>query len=180
MAEDTRHETAKLIVTSAGLDTARQTRFALKTAIPAARIWRTGFKGVLALEAEGDVFELAKLLYRDCGQRIGRATAVLAEVESRFEPIREAAVRVGREQIGLGESFCFRLHKRGAHFLEQDTLTLEREIGAAIWTALKEKYGSKPSVRLKGPDVAVIAEILGPVTAVGISRRAWHEQVHGG
>lgn len=180
MAEGTRHETAKLIITSAGLETARDTRFALKAAIPTARIWRTGFKGVFALEAEGDVFELAKLACRKSGQRIGHATAVLAEVESRFESIREAAVHIGREQIDAGESFCFRLHKRGAHFLEHDTLTLEQEIGGAIWTVLGEKYGSKPRVRLKGADVAVIAEVLGPMTAVGISRRAWRKQVHAG
>jgi tRNA(Ser,Leu) C12 N-acetylase TAN1 len=177
MAEDIRHEIAKLIVTSAGLETARDTRFALKTAIPTARVRRTGLKGIFSLEAEGNVLDIAKLICRECSQRIGHLTAVLAEVESRFEPIKEAAVRIGREQIGPEESFSFRLHKRGAHFLEQDTLTLEQEIGGAIWTALEEKHGAKPKVRLKNPDVSVVAEVLGSITAVGISRRAWREQV---
>lgn len=166
-------ETARLIVTSAGMERTRDTRRALKSAVPAGNIQRTGFKGIFALESSGDVFELAKLIWRDCAQRIGHVTAVIAEVESRLDPIKEAAVRVGREQVGAAESFCFRLHKRGAHYLAQDTLTLEQEIGGAIWAALQEKHGVKPSVRLKSPDVAVVAEVLGPITAVGISRRAW-------
>jgi tRNA(Ser,Leu) C12 N-acetylase TAN1 len=103
---------------------------------------------------------------------------VLAEVESRFEPIKQAAVRIGREHVGSEESFSFRLHKRGAHFLERDTLTLEQEIGGAVWTALEEKHGVKPKVRLKNPDLAIVAEVLGPITAVGIYRRAWREQIH--
>jgi len=177
MAEDIRNEIAKLIVTSAGPETVRQTRYALKAAIPTARIFRTGLKSIVSLEAEGNVFELAKLICRECSRLIGHATAVLAEVESRFDPIKEAAVRIGREQIGPEESFCFRLHKRGAHYLEQDTITVEQEIGGAIWTALEEKHGAKPRVRLKNPDVAIVAEVLGPITAVGISRRAWREQL---
>jgi tRNA(Ser,Leu) C12 N-acetylase TAN1 len=177
MAEDIRNKIAKLIVTSVGLEPARHTRFALKATVPTARIRRTGLKGIFSLEAEGDVFELAKLLFRECPQRIGHATAVLAEVESRFEPIKEAAVRIGREQIDPEESFCFRIHKRGAHYLEQDTLTIEQEIGGAIWTALEEKYGAKPRVKLKNPDIAIVAEVLGPLTAVGISRTAWREQL---
>jgi tRNA(Ser,Leu) C12 N-acetylase TAN1 len=181
MAEDTRREIAKLIVTSAGQEKARDTRFALKTSIPAARVRRTGLKGIFSLEAEAaDVTELAKLIYRECRQHIGHVTAVLAEVESRFEPIKDAAVRVGSERIGKEESFCFRIHKRGAHFLEHDTLTLEQEIGGAIWIALKEKHGANPSVRLKNPDIAIVAEVLGPITAVGISRTAWRELVSAG
>ena len=177
MAEDIRNEIAKLIVTSAGLETARRTRSALKAAVPSARIRRTSFKGIFSLEAAGDVFELAKLICRECSRRIGHATAVLEEVQSRFEPIKEAAVRIGREQIGPEENFCFRLHKRGAHYLKRDTSTIEQEIGGAIWTTLEEKHGAKPSVKLKNPDVAVVAEVLGSITAVGISRRGWREQL---
>ena len=180
MAEDTRLEIAKLIVTSAGQAKARDTRFVLKASIPTARVRRTGLRGIFSLEAEANVTELAMLIYRECRQHIGHVTAVLAEVESRFEPIKDAAVLVGREQIGKEESFCFRIHKRGAHFLEHDTLTLEQEIGGAIWIALEEKHGAKPSVRLKNPDIAIVAEVLGPITAVGISRRAWREQVSAG
>jgi hypothetical protein len=54
---------------------------------------------------------------------------------------------------------------------------LEQEIGGAIWTALEDKYSMKPTVRLKNADVTVVAEVLGPITAVGISRRDWREQV---
>jgi tRNA(Ser,Leu) C12 N-acetylase TAN1 len=175
MAENGGQELAKLIVTSAGLETARETRFALRTTIPGARVKRTGLKGIFSLEAAGNVLDIAQLVCRECAQIIGHLTAVLAEVESRFEPIKEAAVRIGLEQIGPEDSFSFRLHKRGAHFLEQDTLTLEQEIGGAIWIALEEKHRAKPKVQLKNPDISVVAEVLGPVTAVGIYRRAWRE-----
>ena len=180
MAQDMRQETAKLIVTSSGMERARYTRSALKAAVPTGSVRRTGLKGIFSLEAEGDVIELAKLIWRECRQHIGHATAVLEEVESRVEPIKEAAVRAGREQIGEQESFCFRIHKRGAHFLEQDTLTIEQEIGSAIWIALEEKHAGKPRVNLKNPDVAIVAEVLGPITAVGISRRFWREEVGAG
>jgi tRNA(Ser,Leu) C12 N-acetylase TAN1 len=177
MAEDIRQETAKLIITSSGMERARYTRSALKAAVPTGSVRRTGLKGIFSLEAEGDVVELAKLIHRECWQHIGHATAVLEEVESRLEPIKEAAVRAGREQIGKEESFCFRIHKRGAHFLQQDTLTIEQDIGGAIWIALQEKHGGKPRVNLKNPDIAIVAEVLGPITAVGISRKVWREQL---
>ncbi len=180
MAKDMRQQTAKLIVTSSGLERARYTRSALKSAVPTGSVRRTGLKGIFSLEAEGDVNELAKLVHWDCRQHIGHATAVLEEVESRLEPIKEAAVRAGREEIGKEESFCFRIHKRGAHFLEQDTLTIEQDIGSAIWIALEEKHGVRPKVSLKHPDIAIVAEVLGPLTAVGISRRAWREQAGAG
>ncbi|NIO12056.1 MAG: hypothetical protein GTO40_30160 [Deltaproteobacteria bacterium] len=77
----------------------------------------------------------------------------------------------------MEESFCFRLHRRGLHFLKCDTLTLEREIGGAIWAALEARHGARPRVQLKNSSVTVVAEVLGPVTALGISRRDWREQV---
>ncbi len=178
MSQGLRHKIVKLIVTGAGLEPARRLRFALRAAIRGARVRGTGFKGIFALEAEGDVAELAKLVCLECSRSIGHVTAVLATVESRCEPIKDAAVRIGEEQIGPEESFCFRLHKRGSHFLERDTLALEQEIGGAIWTALERKYQKKPKVSLKNSDITVIAEVLGPMTAVGISRKAWREQIH--
>jgi tRNA(Ser,Leu) C12 N-acetylase TAN1 len=175
MPEEIQHEIVKLIVTSRGLEPARRLRFALRAAIPGARVRGTGFRGIFALEAGGDISELAKVVCREYSERIGHVTAVLATVESRKEPIKDAAARIGAAQIGAEESFCFRLHKRGAHGLEQDTSKLEREIGGAIWTALEGKYNKKPKVSLKNPDITVIAEILGSIAAVGISRRAWRE-----
>ena len=175
MSEKRQLENVKLIVTSRGLEPVRYLRFALRRAIPGARIRGTGFRRVFAVEAEGDPSELAKLVYDECSQSIGHLTAVLATGESKEEPIKGAAARIGAAQIGPDESFCFRLHKRGAHGLEQDTSTLEREIGGAIWTELEGKYHKKPKVSLKNPDVTVIAEILGPIAAVGVSRRAWRE-----
>jgi hypothetical protein len=80
MVKDMRQETAKLIVTSAGLERARHIRLALNAAVPTARIRRTGLKGIVSLEAEGDVFELAKLLFRKCSQRIGHVLGPLTAV----------------------------------------------------------------------------------------------------
>jgi tRNA(Ser,Leu) C12 N-acetylase TAN1 len=175
MIEEFQHNTVQLIVTSRGLVPARHLRSALRTAIPGARVRSAGFRGIFALEAGGDVCELAQAVCRECSERIGHVTAVLATVESKEEPIKDAAARIGAAHVGSEESFCFRLHKRGSHGLEQDTSKLEEEIGGAIWSALEGKYHKKPKVNLKNPDVTVIAEILGPMAAVGISRRAWRE-----
>ena len=175
MPEEIQEKIVKLIVTSRGLEPARQLRFALRAAIRGARVRSAGFRGIFALEAVGDTSELAKLVYRECSQSIGHVTAVLSTVESREEPIKEAAVRIGAAQIGSEESFCFRLHKRGDHGLVEDTPKLEEKIGAAIWTALEDKYNKKPKISLQNPDITVIAEILGPTAAIGISRKAWRE-----
>lgn len=177
MIEELHDEAVKLIVTSRGLEPLRYLRFALRRAIPGARVRSAGFRGIVALDAEGDPCELAKLVYDECSQSIGHVTAVLATVESKEEPIKDAAAQIGAAQIGPEESFCFRLHKRGVHGLGQDTSKLEPEIGGAIWTGLEHKHDKKPKVNLKNPDITVIAEILGPIAAVGISRRAWREGV---
>jgi len=167
--------TAKLIVTSRELYAARQTIASLRAAVPGARIRGAGFRGIFILEAEGDALELAKKVNQECFLNIGRATAVLAEAQSTLDAIKEAAVKVGAEHIGGDEKFCFRLHKRGSHWLEQDTPKLEHEIGGAIWAALQEKYEKKPNVDLEDPDVTVVAEVLGLNSAIGIIRKAWRE-----
>jgi tRNA(Ser,Leu) C12 N-acetylase TAN1 len=175
MLEAAKYENVKLIVTNRGLEPARYLRFALRRAIPGARVRGTGFRGIFAVEAQGDPSELAKLVYDECSQSVGHMTAVLATVESKEESIEDVAVRIGAAEIGPEESFCFRLHKRGTHDLQKDTSKLEQEIGGAIWTALKVKYNKEPKVNLKSPDITVIAEILGPIAAVGISRRLSRE-----
>lgn len=175
MENSLQDETIKLIVTSRGLEPTRYVRSALKHAIPGARVRGTGFRGIFALEAEGDAAELAKLIWRECGEQIGHVTAVLAVVESEEEAITEASERIGATQIGAEESFSFRLHKRGIHGLEKDTSALEPDIGAAIWRELEAKHHKKPRVNLNNPDVTVVAEILGPVAEIGICRRVWRE-----
>jgi tRNA(Ser,Leu) C12 N-acetylase TAN1 len=164
---------AKLIVTSRGLSTTKQTIAALRALLPGARVRRTGFRGVVTLEVEGDVFKLAERVNRECFLDIGRATAILAEVQSTPEAIKEAAAKIGAEHIQEGEKFCFRLYKRGSHWLEQETPRLESEIGGEIWATLQRRYGKELSVDLKDPDVTVIAEVLGPNTGVGILRKSW-------
>jgi tRNA(Ser,Leu) C12 N-acetylase TAN1 len=173
MVEADPSKIVKLIITSRGLEPVRYFRSALKRAVPGARVRSTGYRGIFVLEAEAAVFELAELVCRECTQSIGHVTAVLAMVESKEQPIKDAAVRIGSEQIGPDESFCFRLHKRGVHGLQQDTSKIEQEIGGAIWTALERKHNKKPKVDLKSPDITVIAEILGPIAGVGVSRKSW-------
>jgi tRNA(Ser,Leu) C12 N-acetylase TAN1 len=162
-----------LVVTSRGFYGTGRARRALAAAVPRARIRATGFGGVLLLEVEGDALELASRVSRECAGAIGRVTAVCAEVPSSAAPLREAAVRVGSERIGVADSFCFRLRKRGAHALDDDTVVLERETGAAIWLALEQKYGCRPKVDLENPDVTIRAEVLGPIALVGVQRRDW-------
>jgi tRNA(Ser,Leu) C12 N-acetylase TAN1 len=175
MADDLQAQNVTLIVTKRGVEPTRYVRFALRQAVPGARVHGTGFRSVFALEAKGNAAELAIAVWRACAENVGHVTAVLATVESIEAPIKEAAARIGAAQIGAEESFCFRLHKRGAHGLAKSTATIEREIGAAIWAALEAKHNKKPRVCLNNPDITVIAEILGPIAWVGVSRRAWRE-----
>jgi tRNA(Ser,Leu) C12 N-acetylase TAN1 len=59
------------------------------------------------------------------------------------------------------------------HGLGENTPKLEDEIGSAISEALQLKNGKKPVVDLDEPDVTVVAEVLGPVTMIGVLRKAW-------
>lgn len=141
----------KLVVTSRAPFTARKIRAALRNTVFPARITRPGFRSIFVVEADGEALELAKQVHRGCAHLIGRATAVLAEVETKLESIKEAAVKIGTEQIGPKESFCFRLFKRGEHNLQEDTPKLEYEIGRAINAALEQESGQKPLVNLTTP-----------------------------
>ena len=164
---------ATLFVTSRSLYSTGRTLHAVKTALPSAETRGAGFTGIFLVADRGDALELAQWLTRTCSEQVGRVMAVLACVPSTARSIREAAVTVGMEQIDEGQTFRFRLRKRGAHSLEQDTPVLEGEIGGAIWVALERKYGAKPRVNLKNADVTIAAEVLGPTTLVGIVKPAW-------
>jgi tRNA(Ser,Leu) C12 N-acetylase TAN1 len=170
--EDTNQKIAKLMVTSREMYVRRATVASLKKALPGARVRGAGFRGIFIVEAKGDALELVNKVMQECSSRIGRAVPVLAEVQSTLDAIKEGAVKVGVEHIGRDEKFCFRIHKRGAHQLDMDTPEIEREIGGAIWTALRTKYGKKPDVDLDKPDVTVVAEVLGPNTAIGIVKKS--------
>jgi tRNA(Ser,Leu) C12 N-acetylase TAN1 len=177
---NSRKNMGKLIVTSKEFYSEDKIMRGLKKSMPDARVWRTGFRAIFGLEAEGDSQEVASRVIRDCGRFIGHVTAVLVEVESTTNAVKEGAVKIGAEQIGQDESFAFRVNKRGSHRLEESTPDLERDIGGAIWNALHEKYGKEPNVNLRTPDVAVIAEVLGTTTAVGVARRIWAKGVDNG
>lgn len=166
---------AKLVVTSRGREQAGQALHELRRMMPTARVRRTRFRGVLFVddETEPDALRLAEAASRECAACTGHATAVLAEVESDLEHIHEAAVRVGSAQIGEHETFCFRIAKRGAHRIDANTPAVEEQVGGAIYRELERRYGTRPRVNLTTPDVEVIAEVLGPSTAVGIVRKAW-------
>jgi len=161
------------MVTSREIFARRETIASLRAALPGARVRSAGFRAIFIIEVAGDALELANKVIHECSSRIGRAIPVLAEVHSTLDAIKEGAVKVGVEHIGEEDKFCFRIHKRGAHQLDLDTPELEREIGGAIWTALEGKYEKKPAVDLDDPDVMVVAEVLGPNTAIGIVRKAW-------
>jgi tRNA(Ser,Leu) C12 N-acetylase TAN1 len=165
----------KLIVTSKEFQTMRKTITTLKRSIVDARVWRTKFRAIITLEAQGNAQELERRVIRERFRFIGHVTAVLAEVESARDAVKEAAVRIGTGQIGRDEFYAFRVNKRGSHGLADDTPDLERNIGGDIWNALDEKYGKEPYVNLRTPAVAAIAEVLGQTTAVGVARRIWYE-----
>jgi tRNA(Ser,Leu) C12 N-acetylase TAN1 len=163
----------KLLVTSRSLVAAHKTGRALRGKLPNARIHGSGFQGIYLVEAEGDPVELAQKLYRECRRRIGRVSAAVAEVRSELGPIKDAAIRAAIEHVRAEETFCFRLKKRGSHFLDKDTPALEYEVGGAIWVALRERDREKPKVDLSDPNVTIVADVLGPVTVIGIERKEW-------
>jgi tRNA(Ser,Leu) C12 N-acetylase TAN1 len=166
----------KLVVTCRNFLSSRQTYLAIRRLLPRAEIRRSGFRGVFLVEAEGEPMELARELNK-CSS-VGRAVPVVAEAASDPESVKQAALRVS-ELVGEGESFSFRLHKRGSHQLEKPTPELEREIGAELQKAIERRTGVKPEVELEAPDVEISAEVLGPVTYVGILRGSWRFRPRG-
>lgn len=173
MEPDQAKQVGKIVVTSRAPFTARKTRAALRRTLFPVRFIRSGFRSVFVAEAEGEPLELARRVYQECGDLIGRGTAILAEVESKKDEIKQAAVGIGTTRIGVNQSFAFRLFKRGLNSLEDDTPKIEREIGGAINAALEQVHGKKPRVDLSDPDVEVNAEVLGPNTLVGIFEKEW-------
>ena len=165
-----------LVVTCAGGERGRHTRSVVRRALPHARIHGTAFRGVLRVHAAGDPRSLAEHVTRTCRGSVGRVTAVLAEVPSEREILVEAVVGTGVDQVAPGESFAFRVHKRGAHRYAEPTPELEYAVGGALWDALARRDGIPPRVNLTRPDVLVNAEVLGPTTLVGIVRRAWQDE----
>jgi tRNA(Ser,Leu) C12 N-acetylase TAN1 len=165
----------RVIVTARSALEQRQTRQALRRAIPGSKVQSSGFTNVFVLEAPGDALAIAQQLTQQCADRTGHATAVIAEAVSEPARLREAVVRVGLAHVKRDETFCFRLRKRGAHLLQAPTPEIEVDIGTALWLALEERDGTRPGVELRDPDVLVLAEVLGPMTAVGIVRKAWRE-----
>jgi tRNA(Ser,Leu) C12 N-acetylase TAN1 len=125
---------------------------------------------VFSLEAPGNPQDVARQISADIGKHFGHITAILQEVESRVEAIRSAAVRIAQEQIRPGQTFSFRLYKRGSHWISSDTQTTEREIGEAMAETIEAATGRRPQVDLEAPDIAIVAEVLGPTTGVGIQR----------
>jgi tRNA(Ser,Leu) C12 N-acetylase TAN1 len=166
---------AKVLVTGREIYLERRTVSRLRRTVPGVRVRRAGFRAVFILDGPGDPLELAMRVDRECTESIGRTVAVLAEVESKAETIKAAAVDIGMQQIAEGEPFCFRVHKRGAHWLEEDTPRLEQELGGAIWEALRQRDGKPPKVDLKNPKIMVVAEVLGLKTLVGIVRKTWRD-----
>ena len=163
---DPTHGRPKLVVTSRGFRE-RPAWNALKRALPESWLEGSGFRGVLLVEAEGDPLALAACVALECGEAIGRITAIFAEVHTEAGAIRQAAAEVAGAQVREGESFCFRLRRRGWSQPDTDASMLEREIGGAVFDALERGHGAPPIVDLQDPDVTVVAEVLGRRTLLG-------------
>jgi tRNA(Ser,Leu) C12 N-acetylase TAN1 len=164
---------AQLVVTIAESLSLRRFKAMLGKALHAALFWPTGFRSVFVVECNGNALELARQITSQCSKAVGHVTPVLARTESDIEPIRKSAVGVALNHIGEAESFCFRLNKRGRHSLQQHTTEIERSIGGSIAEALEKKHSRKAAVDLDDPQITIVAEVLGPVTSIGISRKSW-------
>jgi tRNA(Ser,Leu) C12 N-acetylase TAN1 len=165
---------ARLIVTSRGFGRGeRRAWYAVKSALPGVWLEGTGFRGVLLARAEGEPLELAAHVASCCADAIGRVVPVLAEVESELDAIRKAAAEIGSQHVGVGESFCLRMHRRGGASPEAAGHDLERGVAEAVWSALERRNGARPVVDLQDPDVTVVAEVFGPITRIGVCRKEW-------
>jgi tRNA(Ser,Leu) C12 N-acetylase TAN1 len=166
------HVRARLVATSRGFRE-RPAWNALRSALPDAWLEGSRFRGVLVVEAEGEPLVLAEHCLRTCGEAVGHVTPVLAEVPTELDAIREAAGRVAIAQVGARQSVCFRIRRRGWIPPGREPRELEREIGAAVLDALERSLGARPRVDLEHPDVTIVAEVLGPETAIGVVLRSW-------
>ncbi len=166
----------QLIVTGGKAESSRQCKQLLQKVFSHARVRNAGFRFVFVIESAGNPLALAANVEYQHRDFIGHITPVLASIDTTTEAISETAVKIAIQHIGADETFCFRIHKRGSYGLLEDTPTLECKIGGAIWRAIEQKYGRKPSVDLEDPDITVVAEVLGPRTALGISRKTWKQQ----
>lgn len=165
---------SKLIITARDLDGERFAKSALRAL--GLNVKSSGFRAVLIAETDADILETVEKIMDTCYRDIGRAVGVIEEVESEDEKIKQKAIDVALAYIKENESFSFRIHKRGKHRIASSTPELEYDIGGAIYTALEKKYRKKPSVNLKNPDIAIIAEVLGESTCIGILRKDWKEE----
>lgn len=166
---------AKLVVASRSPGKVRGMIQALRAALPRSCIRGTGLVGVYLLEADGDPVEVAEQVSLQCGDFLGRSVLILEEVESSFDAVKAAAIRIAAQWVVSSEPYCFRLNKAGAHWLRDETATAEREIGRSIREALARVREGETRVDLANPDLCIMAEVLGPRTAVGIFRREWHK-----
>lgn len=164
------------VVTCRSLYGEFQTLISLQRLLEGIEVSKTPFRAVLKVaHGEKSPLELAEKITRECFYDIGRAVPVLEKTDSTLEEIRRAAIKVALEHVGKGETFCFRLHKRGAHSLDNPTPELEYEIGGSIHDALWKKHGERPKVSLKDPDITVVAEVMGKESVVGVVRKEWQE-----
>lgn len=86
---------------------------------------------------------------------------------------------VALDQVRPGDSFAFRVHKRGTHGYVDPTLALESDLGGQFADALEQREGTPPGVDLTDPDVPVNAEVLGTTRLVGVVQRAWQPRPAG-
>lgn len=166
---------AKLIVTARGLYRGKKARQALRRILPYARIHSTGFRSVYLIETFGNVFTVAEKICQVCLREIGHATAIVEEVPTDINYIKESAILIGTHLINEDQSYCIRVKKRGKFLEETNIPQLESEIGSGVWEALKIKYGKEPHVDLENPDVKIIAEVLGHMTAIGVQLKSWFD-----
>ncbi|HKJ34296.1 MAG TPA: THUMP domain-containing protein [Balneolales bacterium] len=167
---------ARLIVTARGLYSNKKARRALRRILPYARIHKTGFRSVYVIETHGNVLHIAEKIIRRCLDDVGHATAVVEEVQTDINNIKEAMVSAGSQLIKEYDSYCIRIKRRGSYFLDENIQALEADIGGEIWKVLKEKYGKEPRVDLENPDIKIIAEVLGHATAIGVQYKSWFEE----
>lgn len=162
-----------LLVTCHDVRDGWKARLAVRQTIPDSWVTYAPFRGVLLVETEGDPLSLAFRLATCREPAVARVAAVLAQIPSTREEMLEAVREAGKSQVGRGETFAVRVHKRGVHGYTDPAPALERDAGAVIWQVCQDRDGTPPRVDLEHPDVTIHVEVLGPRSLICVVRGTW-------
>jgi tRNA(Ser,Leu) C12 N-acetylase TAN1 len=136
----------------------------------------TGFREVLI----GEVEDLEDFLTTLEDKPFIHVSRVIPYEESfHFKPetlveILKEKMKKYADRIGVGETFCVRMERRGLKG-RLSSKEVEREVGGYLWNLLKEE-GKEPKVDLEKPDKTVVIQTLGNLCLLGLVNKEFKQK----